>query len=153
MVREEMVRGLPAVQHVDQLFEGLLGAKKRRTPFLEVELVHGDLCGPILPPASSGNKYFILLVDDRSRFVWVSMLRSKDQVVEAIKQFKVAAEGEAGRKFGVLHTNRGGEFTSVSFTEYTVEACVGSWWRRTHHNKMEWSSTGIARWWQLPAAC
>ncbi|KAL5225530.1 hypothetical protein ABZP36_012169 [Zizania latifolia] len=33
-------------------------------------LVHGDLCGPITPATPDGKKYFLLLVDDWSRYMW-----------------------------------------------------------------------------------
>jgi hypothetical protein len=49
-----------------------------------LELVHGDLCGKISPPAPAGNQYFILLVDDRSKFTLVELLATKDQAFDAI---------------------------------------------------------------------
>jgi hypothetical protein len=52
-----------------------------------LELVHGDLCGPISPATPAGNRYFLLLVDDYSRFMWVKLLRTKDEAVDAIRQF------------------------------------------------------------------
>ncbi|XP_074374363.1 uncharacterized protein LOC141714763 [Apium graveolens] len=33
-----------------------------------LDLVHGDLCGPVLPDTASRNKYFFLFVDDYSRY-------------------------------------------------------------------------------------
>ena len=44
-------------------------AKYRVTETLE--LVHGDLCGPITPATPGGRKYFIFLVDDYSRYMWL----------------------------------------------------------------------------------
>ncbi|GJZ66503.1 zinc finger, CCHC-type containing protein [Tanacetum coccineum] len=44
-------------------------AKARSTSPLD--LVYGDLCGPITPPTPSGKKYIFLLVDDYSRYMWV----------------------------------------------------------------------------------
>jgi hypothetical protein len=52
-----------------------------------LELIHGDLCGPITPTTPSGNKYFILLVDDVGHYMWVKALRSKDAAVEVIKLY------------------------------------------------------------------
>ena len=59
-----MVRGMPAIQHVEQFCEGCTLGKMHRTPFPRasvyraeqgLELVHGDLCGPISPATTSGN--------------------------------------------------------------------------------------------------
>ncbi|CAA6673931.1 unnamed protein product [Spirodela intermedia] len=137
MAREELVRGLPAVGPVDQLCEACLAGKQKRSPFPQqgeyrarrvLELVHSDLCGPIAPETPNGSKYFLLLVDDRSRYMWVAMLPSKDRAAVAIKEIKARAEGESGLKLGALRTDRGGEFTSHEFAEY----CAGEGIHREH---------------------
>jgi hypothetical protein len=63
-----------------------------------LELVHGDICGPITPTTPSGNWYFIFLVDEASRFMWVKVLKSKDSTTEVIKQYQAAVEAQTGRK-------------------------------------------------------
>ncbi|CAA7390458.1 unnamed protein product [Spirodela intermedia] len=137
MAREELVRGLPAVGQVDQLCEACLAGKQKRSPFPQqgeyrarrvLELVHSDLCGPIAPETPNGSKYFLLLVDDRSRYMWVAMLPSKDRAAVAIKEIKARAEGESRLKLGALRTDRGGEFTSHEFAEY----CAGEGIHRQH---------------------
>jgi hypothetical protein len=60
----------------------------------------------------SGKKFFLLLVDDMSRYMWLTLLTSKDEVAVAIKRFKGVAELEADAKLRTLRTDRGGEFTS-----------------------------------------
>ncbi len=80
---EELVRGLPKVGQLKQLCEACQAGKQRRTSFPMqaeyharqlLELVHGDLCGPITPATPRGNKYFMLLVDDLSRYMWVAAI-------------------------------------------------------------------------------
>jgi hypothetical protein len=87
MAREELVRGLPQIEQVDQLCDACLAGKQRRSSFpteaqyraeRTLELVHGDLCGPITPETPSGGKYFLLLVDDKSRFMWLKVLARKN---------------------------------------------------------------------------
>ncbi|CAA6674433.1 unnamed protein product [Spirodela intermedia] len=121
----KLVRGLPAVGQVDQLCEACLAEYRARRV---LELVHSDLCGPIAPETPNGSKYFLLLVDDRSRYMWVAMLPSKDRAAVAIKEIKARAEGESGLKLGALRTDRGGEFTSHEFAEY----CAGEGIHRQH---------------------
>jgi hypothetical protein len=64
-----------------------------------LKLVHGDLCGPISPATPSGNAYFLLLVDDHSRYMWVSMLVSKNQAAAMIKEYQVGVEAECHTRF------------------------------------------------------
>ena len=73
-------------------------------------LVHVDLCGPITPSSVSGNNYFMLLIDDCTRWCTVYMLKSKDQAVEAFVRFKAQVENNCNDKIKVLRSDRGGEF-------------------------------------------
>ena len=97
MAKEELVCGLPEIGQVDQLCEACLTGKQKRLPFPKtvehqarriLELVHGDLCGPIALETPNGRKYFMLPVDDQSRYMWVAMLSSKDRAADAIKEIK-----------------------------------------------------------------
>nr|CAH66624.1 OSIGBa0115A19.5 [Oryza sativa] len=130
LAQGNMVRGLPIIDHTDQLCDGCLAGKQRRLPFPEeakfraqeaLELVHGDLCGPITPATPGGRKYFLLLVDDMSRHMWIRLLSGKHEAATAIKQFQVGVELESGRKLRALRTDRGGEFTSVEFMDYCAD--------------------------------
>jgi hypothetical protein len=94
-----------------------------------LELVHGDLCGEISPPTPAGNQYFLLMVDDKSWFMSIVLLSSKNQTPVAIKRFQLRAEYETGEKLGGLRIDRVGEFNSVSFLEYCLEH--GVWWQLT----------------------
>jgi transposase InsO family protein len=133
MGREELVRGLPALARVEQICEACLAGKHRRTPFPlqgirraaePLELVHGDICGPITPATPSGNRYFLLLVDDYSRYMWVVLLPTKDGAPAAIKHVQAAAEQKSGKKLYALRTDRGGEFTVNHFNDYFTELGV-----------------------------
>jgi transposase InsO family protein len=86
--------------------------------------VHDDLCGPIAPATLRGNKYFLLLVDDLSRYMWVAMIPSKDRAADAMKEIQTQVEGESGLKFRVLHTDHRGEFTTREFVKYCVSEGV-----------------------------
>ena len=76
----EMVSGMPFIDHVDRVCDGCLVGKQHCRPFPAqstyrasdaLELLHGDLCGPITPATHGGKKYFFLVVDDYSRYMWV----------------------------------------------------------------------------------
>nr|GEZ66345.1 zinc finger, CCHC-type [Tanacetum cinerariifolium] len=106
------------------------GGKHSRTPFLNqakfksknpLNLVYGDLCGPISPATHSGKKLIFLLVDDCTRFMWAYFLTSKDQAFSTFKEFRQQIEMEMRMKFRMLRTDRGGEFTSNEFTKYCKE--------------------------------
>jgi hypothetical protein len=87
-----------------------------------LELVHGDLCCPVTPATPSSNQFFFLLVDDLSRYMWLTLMKTKDQAMTTFMAFQARAEAEAERKLGTLWTDHGSEFTACSFIEhYTKE--------------------------------
>nr|GEU90544.1 zinc finger, CCHC-type [Tanacetum cinerariifolium] len=130
MTRKGLVEGIPRINHAGQICDACLLGKLSRTPFPNqakfrsknpLDLVHGDLCGPISPTTHSGKKLIFLLVDDCTRFMWAYFLTSKDQAFSSFKEFRQQIEMEMGMKLRMLKTDRGGEFTSNEFTKYCKE--------------------------------
>jgi hypothetical protein len=112
-----MAIGLPTVTRVEKVCDGCVLGKQHRAPFPKVssykaekvlELVHADLCGHITPKSLGGASYFLLVVDDCNRYMWVQMLRSKDHALECFKKIKLRAESESDGKLKALRTDRGG---------------------------------------------
>ncbi|GKB86161.1 zinc finger, CCHC-type containing protein [Tanacetum coccineum] len=96
-----MASGVPIITHLNQVCEGCVLSKQTRIPFPEqavfrakkpLELIHADLCGPITPTTVGGSKYFLLLVDDFSRWSWVYTLTGKFEAFEAFKRYKKMVE-------------------------------------------------------------
>jgi len=124
-----MVRDMPYVDHIEQLCDTCVVTKLKRRPFPrqasyrateQLELVHGDLCGPMSPATPGGRRYFLLLVDDTTRYMWAVLLDSKAAAADAMKRHQAAAE-ECGCKLRVLRTDNGGEFTVAEFAAYYAD--------------------------------
>jgi hypothetical protein len=86
--------------------------------------VHRDLCGPVTTATSGGRRYFLLLIDDLSRYMWVVVLDSKGEATNAIRRAQAVAEVECGSKLRVLRTDNGGEFTTTEFASYYTDEGV-----------------------------
>ena len=89
-----------------------------------LQLLHGDLCRPISPSTPSGNRYFLLLVNDFSWYMWIAPLPSKDGAAAAIKRIQAAVKRKIGKKLITLHTDRGGEFAATDFVSYCTKLGV-----------------------------
>ena len=109
--KKKMVPGLPAIKGVNKLCDGCLIGKQRHTPFSSqtsyradepLELVHSDIYGPIKPTTPDGKTLFLLLVDDKSHFMWLILLQAKS---EAVKRIQERAKAECGKKVQVLRTD------------------------------------------------
>ena len=69
------------------------------------------------------------MVDDYSRYMWVVLLRSKDEAFEAFKKLKAATEMEHKLKVRALRTDRGGEFTSNEMFKARSSSVMVQMWR------------------------
>ena len=74
-----------------------------------IDLVHTDVC-TMQTRTLGGALYFVTFIDDHSRKVWAFALKSKDQVLDAFKEFHVNVERETGRKLKCVRSDNGGEY-------------------------------------------
>ena len=119
-------------------------------PTKALELVHIDLCGPITQGTVGGNKYFMLLIDDFSRWSYVYMLKTKDQALDAFIKYKAEVENVTGNKINTLRSDRGGEFLSRVFQDVCEKAGIRRHLTAPYLSKMEWlrEKTGLS--WKWP---
>ncbi|CAI7886877.1 unnamed protein product [Closterium sp. NIES-54] len=79
-------------------------------------LVHMDVVGPTRAPSLSGSRYFLTIVDDHTRAVWVYPLKTTGKVAAAVlKEWMPRAQRESGHKVKVIRTDNGGEFIGADF--------------------------------------
>jgi hypothetical protein len=83
-----------------------------------LEMVHIDLCGQVTPPTPGGKQYFLLVVDDHSRYMWLELMATKDEAFTHFKRYKVAAELELNQKIKAFRSDRGGEFNSRAVVDF-----------------------------------
>ena len=83
----------------------------------KLALVHIDICGPFRT-SRHGYKYFATITDDATRYRWVLLLKSKDEVVPQFKAWLPYAETQSERKLKALRSDHGAEFTSYSFENF-----------------------------------
>ena len=53
-----------------------------------LEMLHLDTCGPFRMPLKVGVRVFVLFIDDHTRMVWCSFMKSKTNTAEAFMVFK-----------------------------------------------------------------
>lgn len=72
-----------------------------------LDLIHSDLCGPARSKSFQGDRYFMLIIDDYSRMMWVTFLRDKSEAFEKFKIFKAKVETKTGLKIKCLRSDHG----------------------------------------------
>ncbi|CAI7803175.1 unnamed protein product [Closterium sp. NIES-54] len=84
-----------------------------------LQTLHMDVWGPARVRGEGHERYFLLVVDDSSRYTTVFPLRSKGDVTEVLIDWIRAARLQLRESFGSdfpvvrLHSDRGGEFSSA----------------------------------------
>ena len=87
-----------------------LADKQNRTSFhsrppmthnAPLELVHTDVC-QVDTKSHAGSQYFVMFIDDHSRKLWTTSLKTKDQVLSVFKEFHVRVERETSRKLKAI---------------------------------------------------
>ncbi|CAI7875139.1 unnamed protein product [Closterium sp. NIES-54] len=83
-----------------------------------LQALHMDMWGPARVRGQGYERYFLLVVDDYSRYTTVFPLRCKGEVTEVLIDWIRAARRQLSKSFGSdlpvlrLHSDRGGEFSS-----------------------------------------
>lgn len=130
-VREQSDLGILKLDTTQQKYVVCPFSKAHRLPFVSTSvnaketfvLIYADLwTSPSI--SVNGVKYFLLLVDDHSRFIGIYFLATKDQCKLAINLFKIMAERQFDRKIKSIQSD-GGEF-SLSWVKIRVRCWSSS---------------------------
>ena len=102
-------------------WERLVSKEKNYHSEEVLELVHTNLCGPFGIESYSGDKFFILFVDDYSRMMTVMYLKEKLEAFQKFKWYLARVEKETRKKLKCLRSDRGGELISNEFNNFYIE--------------------------------
>ena len=95
--------------------------KERRAPLATAfgDEVHTDVWGgPTTLLSLGGRKYYVSFTDDYSRYTRITLLRTKDEALDAYKAFVAWAKTQHNTQIKRLRSDRGGEFTGNDFTKF-----------------------------------
>ena len=67
------------------------------------------------------DKYYVIFVDDFSRFTWLFLLKQKSEVFTVFLHFKTLVENQFGLKIKTLRTDGGGEYVNNSFKSLCLD--------------------------------
>ncbi|WVZ11959.1 hypothetical protein V8G54_016489 [Vigna mungo] len=94
------------------------GKHSTERPF---EYVHADLWGPAKTLTHGGGAYFLSIIDDFSRRVWIYVLKNKSETFQKFKEWHTQIENQLGCRLKCLRTDNGLEFVSEEFNGFCKE--------------------------------
>ncbi|MFS7957032.1 putative RNA-directed DNA polymerase [Helianthus anomalus] len=85
------------------------------------DLIHCDIWGRYRVPSSSGARYFLTIVDDFSRSVWLFLLKFKHEASTSLKFFHKMVKTQFGKDIKKIRCDNGGEFISNDMLQFYKE--------------------------------
>jgi len=100
------------------LCEHCVFGKLHRSMFLDVihrtkgtpDYIHVDCWGPSRVESLGDHKYFVSLIDEYSRMIWVFIMKHKSDAFKNFSQWKTLMENQTGKKVKRSRANNGLEF-------------------------------------------
>lgn len=86
-----------------------------------LELVHTDLCGPFEINTLGGKIYFLIFVDDYSRFTFIYLLKNKDETASKIKEYVASTTNKFSKKVKSIKSDNGLEYCNQEVINFLKE--------------------------------
>lgn len=83
-----------------------------------LEIIHTDVCGPMRTESLGKSKYFIVFIDDCTRWCEVRFIREKSDVLESFKQYKSLMENQFNASIKCVQSDNGKEYCNNEFNNF-----------------------------------
>lgn len=131
--KEDLVNGidvsLAPCDECPTMCESCIQGKHVRPPFpvssrpaeKVLDRVHVDTVGPISPPALTGERFWVTVVDESSHMVASLTVKSKDVIPRALIDLLKYWQTDRGTTVKCVRSDRGSEFMNQQFKEFCVQ--------------------------------
>ena len=97
-------------------------AKSHKLPFSQstykstrpLALIYSDVCGPAPITSHFGYPYYVIFVDDYSKYIWLFPMKNKSDVFSIFYDFHIKAERQFSTKLQSLQSDWGGEYQALT---------------------------------------
>nr|DAD40346.1 TPA_asm: hypothetical protein HUJ06_014669 [Nelumbo nucifera] len=79
------------------------------------DLIHIDTWGPFSTPSFYGHKYLLTIVDDKSRYTWIYLMKTKSEARQHIQNFGFLIETQFSAKIKCIRSDNALEFNMPNF--------------------------------------
>jgi transposase InsO family protein len=86
-----------------------------------LDLIHSDICEMNGVLTAGGQRYFMTMIDDASRYCYVYLLKTKDEALNCFKTYKAEVENQVEKKIKRFRSDCGGEYFSNEFDLFCAE--------------------------------
>jgi len=87
-------------------------------------LIHSELAGPMTTTSLEGAKYFLIFINDYSRYTTIYTIKNQSAVMECFQKFKAVIQNQYKHRIKRFRSDGGGEYTSAAFSRLLTEAGI-----------------------------
>jgi transposase InsO family protein len=86
-----------------------------------LDLIHSDICEMNGVLTEGGQRYFITIIDNASRYCYVYLLKTKEEALNCFKTYKAEVKNQLEKKIKRFRSDHVGEYFSNEFNLFCVE--------------------------------
>lgn len=122
------IQNLENINTRSHFCDSCIRAKQSRLPFLCFaktsscfDLIHVDIWGRYRHASIDGAHYFLSIVDEFSRGVWVYLMKTKTEAAYFLVMFYNMVETQFGKRVKRIRTDNGSEFRSQHMLDFYMK--------------------------------
>lgn len=86
------------------------------------DLVHSDIWGPSPTTTMGGSHYFVIFVDDFSRYTWIYLLKSRSELQQVYYNFAAMVRTQFSATIKVFRSDNAQEYKEKKFLHFLAES-------------------------------
>ena len=86
------------------------------------DLIHSDVWGPSSVSNIGGSRYFVVFVDDYSRYSWIFNMKHRSELLEVYSNFAKIVETQFSKRIKIFRFDN-----TVEYTQYAFQAVLHSY--------------------------
>ena len=86
------------------------------------DLVHSDVWGPSSISSIGGSRYFVVFVDDYSRYSWIFNMKHRSKLLQVYSNFAKMVETQFSKRIKIFRSDN-----ALEYTQYTFQAVLHSY--------------------------